>query len=155
MIKYGIYIPLASVILFSLWDLFTGGPGGWVDQLLTNALVIGLGCQLLGFAVGHLFKADAIAEHIGWKKGSPFQLEVGIADLTIGIFMRLVFRRFSAGNRYRGHHLALGVCGRPCPGHDAEPELFTGQRRIRLLLGTPVPRVPDRTAVPDSLVHRI
>jgi len=84
MIKYGIYIPLASVILFSLWDLFTGGPGGWVDQLLTNALVIGLGCQLLGFAVGHLFKADAIAEHIGWKKGSPFQLEVGIADLTIG-----------------------------------------------------------------------
>jgi hypothetical protein len=98
MIRYGIYIPLACMVLFSLWDLFTGGPGDWLDQLLTNALVIGLGCQLLGFAVGHLFKADAIAEHIGWKKGSPFQLEVGIADLAIGI-LGILCAWFSGGFR--------------------------------------------------------
>jgi hypothetical protein len=61
MMKYGLYIPLACVVLFSLWDLFTGGPEGWVDQLLTHALVIGSGCQLLEFAVGHLFRADAVA----------------------------------------------------------------------------------------------
>jgi hypothetical protein len=98
MTKYGIYIPLACVVLFSLWDLFTGGPDGWVDQLLTHALVIGLGCQLLGFALGHLFKADTVADHIGWKKGSPFQLEVGIADFAIGT-LGVLCAWFSGGFR--------------------------------------------------------
>lgn len=94
--KYGLYIPLACVVLFSLWDLFTGGHDGMIDQLLTNALVIGLGC-----------------------------------------------------------HLALGVSDWSRPGYDTKQKLFTGKRRIRLLPGASVPRVPDRTTVPGLLAQRI
>jgi len=65
MMKYGLYIPLVCVVAFFLWGLHTGGTENWVNQLLANALVIGLGGQLLGFAVGHIFKADVIAEQIG------------------------------------------------------------------------------------------
>ncbi len=85
MMKYGLCIPLACVVAFFLWGLHTDGTKDWVNQLLANALVIGLGGQLVGFAVGHIFKADVIAEQIGWKKGSPFQFEVGIANLAIGV----------------------------------------------------------------------
>lgn len=31
------------------------------------------------------FFGDAVAEHIGWEKGSPFQFEVGMAALAIAV----------------------------------------------------------------------
>jgi hypothetical protein len=34
---------------------------------------------------GHLFTPDAVAESIGWAKGSPFQQEVGFANLALGV----------------------------------------------------------------------
>ena len=34
---------------------------------------------------GHIFAADQVAESIGWPKGSPFQYEVGVANLSFGI----------------------------------------------------------------------
>ncbi|MDP8214146.1 MAG: hypothetical protein RAO92_08440 [Candidatus Euphemobacter frigidus] len=84
-IKYGIYIPLACVVIFTLQSVWVNGTKDWIKQLLSNALVYGVGYQSIAFAVGHLFKADYIAEYIGWKKGSPFQFEVGIANLAIGV----------------------------------------------------------------------
>jgi hypothetical protein len=35
--------------------------------------------------VGHTIKSDRIAEFIGWEKGSPFQKELGYAELGYGI----------------------------------------------------------------------
>lgn len=31
--------------------------------------------------IGHVFKSDSVAESIGWAKGSPFQKELGFAEL--------------------------------------------------------------------------
>lgn len=45
---------------------------------------------LMGF-IGHAFFADEIAKSIGWQRGSPFQFEVAIADLTLGVLGFLCF----------------------------------------------------------------
>ena len=41
----------------------------------------------------HIFLADEIARSIGWQTGSPFQYEVAIANLAIGIISFLCFWR--------------------------------------------------------------
>ena len=46
---------------------------------------ISLGATGIGGAFGHLFLSDQIAEGIGWAAGSPFQLEMGYANLAIGV----------------------------------------------------------------------
>ena len=39
---------------------------------------------LSGF-FGHVFTPDAVAESIGWPKGSPFQQEMGFANLALAV----------------------------------------------------------------------
>ena len=39
----------------------------------------------IGGFFGHFFISDSVAESIGWPSGSPFQLEVGFANLAVGI----------------------------------------------------------------------
>ena len=39
---------------------------------------------LFGF-VGHVFRPDQTAAYIGWPAGSPFQFEIGMANLMIGV----------------------------------------------------------------------
>lgn len=39
---------------------------------------------LWGF-IGHVFYPDQTAHYIGWPPGSPFQFEVGMANLALGI----------------------------------------------------------------------
>jgi hypothetical protein len=52
---------------------------------LLSFLVIGIGItSLVGF-VGHVFFAEQAAANIGWAAGSPFQREVGFANLAIGV----------------------------------------------------------------------
>ena len=48
-------------------------------------LVIMVGFGSLFAFLGHIFMADTIAKMIGWPTGSPFQFEVGIANLSYGI----------------------------------------------------------------------
>jgi hypothetical protein len=63
-----------------------------LEIILLWSLVIGVGFScLIGFA-GHVFIADTVAESIGWPTGSPFQFEVGIANLAIGVIGLLCFR---------------------------------------------------------------
>ena len=38
---------------------------------------------------GHVFMGPEIAAKIGWKGGSPFQYEVGVADLSFGVIALL------------------------------------------------------------------
>jgi uncharacterized protein DUF6790 len=61
------------------------GSDGWERALLRNALVFLVGVPGIVGATGHIFNADQVAESIGWPKGSPFQYEVGVANLSYGI----------------------------------------------------------------------
>jgi hypothetical protein len=44
-----------------------------------------IGVTSLYAFLGHAFAADKVALYIGWPPGNPFQLEVGVANLAIGI----------------------------------------------------------------------
>ena len=56
-----------------------------LEIILMWQLVCGLGLNLLWGGIGHLFFSDRVAESIGWATGSPFQREVGMWDVSIGI----------------------------------------------------------------------
>jgi hypothetical protein len=69
---------------------------GWqaIGSILMWQLVIGLGFGLIWAGLGHLLMPDTVAESIGWPTGSPFQREVGMWDIALGIVgvLCLVFR---------------------------------------------------------------
>lgn len=44
-------------------------------------------------ALGHFFASDAVAEAIGWETGSPFQLEMGFANLALGVLAAIAVSR--------------------------------------------------------------
>jgi|SRR5579872_2691886 len=58
---------------------------GVVEALLLYTLVFVVGVQGLWTAAGHLFKANQVAAMTGWPPGSPFQFDVGIANLAVGV----------------------------------------------------------------------
>jgi hypothetical protein len=61
-----------------------------VEQLFRFTALLGVGAPGLMTFVMHVFFAESTAEHIGWKT-SPFQYEVGMADLTVGVLGVLAF----------------------------------------------------------------
>lgn len=56
------------------------------------AIAVGLGALIAGFM--HIFNGPATAQMIGWPAGSPFQYEVGVADIAFGAvaFLCIFFR---------------------------------------------------------------
>jgi hypothetical protein len=54
-------------------------------DLLAVSLWYRCGGSGIGGLFGHVFISDSVAESIGWPTGNPFQLEVGFANLAIGI----------------------------------------------------------------------
>ncbi|HEX2925778.1 MAG TPA: DUF6790 family protein [Ruminiclostridium sp.] len=55
--------------------------GELCTNLLFYQLTVSISLSgLIGFW-GHVFKSDMVAEQIGWAKGSPFQKELGYAEL--------------------------------------------------------------------------
>lgn len=56
-----------------------------IETLLLYLLVFCVGFTGLMAFSGHVFMADKVAESIGWAVGSPFQFEVGMANLAFGI----------------------------------------------------------------------
>jgi hypothetical protein len=80
---------LALAAVFA-W-LKRGGPdGGFAEQLLRWVLLLSVGVQGVYTFVVHVFFPAYSAEHIGWAV-SPFQFEVGIADLTVGVLGLVAF----------------------------------------------------------------
>jgi hypothetical protein len=63
---------------------------GFAKQLLKWVLLLSVGVQGIYTFVGHVFLPAYSAEHIGWPD-SPFQYEVGIADLTVGVLGLIAF----------------------------------------------------------------
>ena len=55
------------------------------ETLLSYLLLINFGVMGLLAAYSHVFNADEIARNIGWPTGSPFQFEIGMTNLAIGV----------------------------------------------------------------------
>ena len=56
-----------------------------IGIVLLYLLVIAVGVGALIAGLMHVFNGPATAKMIGWAAGSPFQYEVGIADIAFGI----------------------------------------------------------------------
>ena len=56
-----------------------------VEILLGNLLLYSVGISGFLAFYGHAFMADKVARGIGWEPGSPFQYEVAIMNLALGI----------------------------------------------------------------------
>src|SRR4029450_6049960 len=56
-----------------------------IETFLLYLFGIGVAGSGIGGFFGHFFISDSVAKSIGWPTGNPFQLEVGFANLAIGI----------------------------------------------------------------------
>ncbi len=80
-------LPFIGVILFVIATImqFAGGAEeGWGPTLVQNAVVYMIGWAGIGAGISHLFFGTRISRSIGFEK-SPYELEVGFADLAMGI----------------------------------------------------------------------
>jgi hypothetical protein len=77
--------PVVAFAVAEAVQLARHGTTGFHRATLLNALVYLIGVTGLIGASGHLLKADDVARSIGWAPGSPFQWEVGVADLGWGV----------------------------------------------------------------------
>jgi hypothetical protein len=64
-----------------------------LELFIVYLLAISVGANGLGGAFGHLFLSDLIAEGVGWPAGSPFQLEMGFANLLVGVLGLMAISR--------------------------------------------------------------
>lgn len=88
-------VPVLAVLIAIIhirWKHLTGWRA--IGIVLMWQLVLGLGFGLIWAGLGHLLMPDQVAASIGWATGSPFQREVGMWDLSLGIVavLCLVFR---------------------------------------------------------------
>lgn len=60
-------------------------PARRIEIFTLYLLATSVGASGLGGAFGHIFLSDLVAEGVGWPAGSPFQLEMGFANLVIGV----------------------------------------------------------------------
>lgn len=83
-------LPFIDVILFLVATIlqFAAGAGSGVDdwgpQLVANAVTYLIGWAGVGAGISHIFFGRRISRTIGFDK-SPYELEVGFADLAMGI----------------------------------------------------------------------
>lgn len=78
-------LPLLLTAVHILLDRQANTTTRRIEVALMYLLAISVGANGIGGAFGHLFLSDLVAEGIGWPAGSPFQLEMGFANLTIGV----------------------------------------------------------------------
>jgi hypothetical protein len=85
-------LALLIAIIHIYWKKYSGWKA--IGLVLMWQLGIGLGVGLIWAGIGHLLMPDRVAAGIGWQAGSPFQREVGMWDLALGIVgvLCLVFR---------------------------------------------------------------
>src|SRR5262245_12547280 len=66
------------------------GPAGM--RYLSWLLLLSVGVEMIWAGIFHILFPAAAAAQIGWQV-SPFQFEVGVSDLAIGIVAVVAFRR--------------------------------------------------------------
>ncbi len=79
-------LPFIGVILFAVasFPLLNDANGDWQTQLLENGLVYLIGVAGIGAGVSHILFGRKTSASIGWAP-SPFETEVGFANLGMGI----------------------------------------------------------------------
>lgn len=80
--------PFVGLVAFAVAVVvqFAGyGIPDWPQNLLVISLTYLVGVQCFVTGSGHLFFPDPVAESIGWQKASPFQREVGLANISYGV----------------------------------------------------------------------
>ena len=88
---------ILAVVLASLHLYFGRAPRTahrTAELFLVYLLAFTCGLGGLYAFMGHVFAGEAVAARIGWPAGNPFQLEVGVANLSFGILglLCLLFR---------------------------------------------------------------
>ncbi|MGH3803068.1 MAG: DUF6790 family protein [Pseudonocardiaceae bacterium] len=78
------YVGLVGFAVAELVQVIQYGSTGLLDASLLNALVWLAGVNSIIIGSGHVTFPDPIAKSIGWAR-SPFQWEVGLASLGIGV----------------------------------------------------------------------
>ncbi len=63
------------------------------ELFMIYILAVSVGANGLSGAFGHLFLSDLVAEGVGWPVGSPFQLEMGFANLLVGVLGLMAISR--------------------------------------------------------------
>jgi hypothetical protein len=56
-----------------------------IEVYLIYLFLLGVGASGLSGFFGHVFVPDVVADSIDWERGSPFQQEMGFANLAVGI----------------------------------------------------------------------
>jgi hypothetical protein len=56
-----------------------------IEVYLIYLFMLGVAASGLSGFFGHVFTPDAVAESIDWPRGSPFQQEMGFANLALGV----------------------------------------------------------------------
>jgi len=143
-------------------------PAFVLDRLLRYAFIFLVGLMGLWAALGHIVFPARVAQAIGWQT-SPFQFEVGVANLGIGLAgLYAAFRSFEARLATNlvlacfligaaiGHIRDIVSAGNYAPGN-AGPILFTDlltPTAIFLLLWLTRSRGGERGAAPRRICAR-
>ena len=83
-------IPVVLLVLALLIAALRAGHGAPAQRFLSWVLLLPIGLTLLWAAFYHLARPVQSAAFIGWQP-SPFQFEVGIADLAMGVTACVAF----------------------------------------------------------------
>ncbi|NGX27386.1 MAG: hypothetical protein K940chlam6_01320 [Chlamydiae bacterium] len=86
-----VFLILGLVVFFLHWGFQRKYPKKTLELLLGYLMLFTFGFNGVANFLGHVFYSDRIAALIGWVAGSPFQFEVGIANLAFGILAILSF----------------------------------------------------------------
>jgi disulfide bond formation protein DsbB len=89
----GFFLRNLPAFLFVAALIFTSllrGRDGAAERLLAWTLLLPIGITGLWAGISHVFFPAMAAAHIGWQT-SPFQFEVGMADLAIGVTACIAF----------------------------------------------------------------
>jgi disulfide bond formation protein DsbB len=116
------------------------------ERFLTWILLLPIGVTGLWAGISHVFFPATAAAHIGWQV-SPFQLEVGMADLAIGITAVLSFWKelaFKAAAVCAASVFLLGDAGGSCSTDGDCRQFCAGKRRLAVLYGHCLPDTGDR-----------
>ncbi len=132
----GFFLRNLPAFLFAAALVFaasTRGRGDAAERLLAWTLLLPIGVTGLWAGISHVFFPAMAAAHIGWQV-SPFQFEVGMADLAIGVTACVAFWRelpfkaaavcaasiFLLGDAI-GHIREMTVAGNFAPGNAGLP----------------------------------
>ncbi len=85
-------MPLILFVAAIAAALLLRHPGGLATRLLAWLLFLSVGVEAVWGGVFHVFFPRTAAASIGWQV-SPFQFEIGVADIAIGIVAILSFWR--------------------------------------------------------------